>query len=123
MEASLSIFQNVRSKVVEILNVPMRLISAFLLYLYSLPMVIAPTLCVTIKKDIDMDTLFGNMADIIIKLAFYIGAIVAIYGVFSMVMAYKDENADGQTRAIRLIIVGVMLVGFKTVLQLAGIVA
>ena len=110
------------SKLVSIFNAPFRMVSAFILSLYTLPMALAPTLCLKIKSNINMDTLFGNMAEIIVKLAFYVGAMVAIYGVFSMILAYKDDNADGQTRAIRLIIVGVMLIGFETVLKLAGIV-
>lgn len=76
----------------------------------------------TINANMDLDTLFGGVADIIIKLAFYIGAILAIGGVMSLLLAYKDENADAQSRAVRLIVIGGALLGLRTLLQMAGII-
>ena len=119
---TLSSTKSLRNKAMEVFSAPFRMLTAFMLYLGTLPMALMPTHCVTIKGNIDMDSLFGNMADIVIKMAFYVGVIIAISGIFSLVLAYKDDNSEGQTRAIRLIIVGVMLVGFETVLKLAGIV-
>lgn len=109
-------------KVREIITAPYRWFMTLMLSMYTTVLVSAPTLCPAIKGDIDMDTLFGKMADIVIKIAFYVGALIAIGGIFSLIFAYKDDNAEGQSRAVRLIVVGVMLVGFKTVLQLAGII-
>lgn len=109
-------------KAADVMSAPFRALCTWLLSLATLPMVMAPTLCVTIQSNINMDTLFGNMADIIIKIAFYVGALIAIGGIFSLIVAYKDDNADGQTRAVRLIVVGVVLIGFKTILDIAGIV-
>lgn len=106
----------------EVFNAPMRKFNGFMLWLSSLMLATQPTLCVKIKGNLDMDTVFGSMADIVIKIAFYVGALIAIGGVFSLVLAYKDDNAEGQTRAVRLIVVGCVLIGFKTILSLAGII-
>lgn len=112
-----------KAQIARIFNAPVRLYTAVMAYLTSALMVCAPSLAVTIKGNLDMDTVFGNMADIIIKIAFYVGAMVVIGGIFQMVLAYKDDNADGQTRAIRLIVVGVALIGFESLLKLGGIVS
>lgn len=107
----------------EVMSAPFRMLMAAFTALMTSAMLAAPTLCsTTIKSNIDMDTLFGNMANIIIKIAFYVGAIVAISGIFQLVLAYKDDNSDSQTRAVRLIVVGAVLIGFRTILQIAGII-
>ena len=86
------------SKVREVFNAPMRIFTTFMLSLYSTAMVTVPTLCVKLKADnVDMDTLFGSMADIIIKLAFYVGILITVGAIFSLVFAYKDDN--GATRS------------------------
>ena len=110
-------------KIREIFTAPYRRFMALMMSLYSAAMVTAPTLCVKLQPSgVNMDTLFGSLADIIIKLAFYVGILITVGAIFSLIFAYKDDNAEGQSRAVRLIVVGVMLVGFETVLRLAGII-
>jgi len=77
----------------------------------------------TINTNLDLDHLFGGVADIIIKIAFYVGAVLAIGGVFSLLLAYKDENADAQSKAVRIIVIGGALVGLRTFLSMAGIIS
>ena len=62
------------------------------------------------------------MEDIIIQIAMYVGIALAVGGVFSLVLAYKDENAEGQSRAVRIIVVGGALIGLRVLLQTAGLV-
>ncbi len=75
-----------------------------------------------INPDVDIDSLFGGIIDIINKIAFYVGAILVVGGIFSLILAYKDENADQQARSIRNIVVGVSLMSLPIFLQMAGIV-
>ena len=67
-------------------------------------------LSTTINTNLDLDSLFGGIVDIIIKIAMYVGIALAVGGVFSLVLAYKDENAEGQSRAVRIIVVGGALI-------------
>ena len=60
--------------------------------------------------------------DIIIQIAMYVGIALAVGGVFSLVLAYKDENAEGQSRAVRIIVVGGALIGLRVLLQTAGLI-
>ena len=111
------------SRVRDIFNAPYRRFMTLMLSMYSTVLVTVPTLCVKLQPSgVNMDTLFGSLADIIIKLAFYVGILITVGAIFSLIFAYKDDNAEGQSRAVRLIVVGVMLVGFETVLRLAGII-
>lgn len=82
-----------------------------------------PMFLTTIQSNLDMDTLFGGIVDIVIRLALYVGIVLAAGGVFSLLLAYKDENADAQAKAIRVIVIGGVLIGFRTVLQMAGLIS
>lgn len=79
-------------------------------------------LSTTINTNLDLDSLFGGIVDIIIKIAMYVGIALAVGGVFSLVLAYKDENAEGQSRAVRIIVVGGALIGLRILLQTAGLI-
>ena len=67
----------------------------------------------TINADLDLDTLFGGIIDVIIKIGFYVGVILAVGGVFSLILAYHDDRTDDQTKAIRKIVVGGVLIGLR----------
>lgn len=114
---------NVGSKVAEVFNAPFRKLCAWMLSIYTTLMVTAPTLCVTIKKGATMENLFGGMADIIIQIAFYVGALLGIGGVFSLILAYKDDNSEGQSRAIRLLVIAGVLMGLEMFLRTVGIIS
>jgi len=109
------------TRVMEIMTAPFRRLMAWMLSIYTIPLIMAPTLCAKINTGVNMDKLFGGMADIIIKIAFYVGAFLAIGGVFSLVLAYKDDNSEGQSRAIRLLVIAGVLIGLESFLKLAGI--
>lgn len=76
----------------------------------------------TINPNLDLDTLFGGVVDMIIKIAFYVGAVLAVGGIFSLLLAYKDENADAQAKAVRIIVIGGVLVGLQVFLKGAHII-
>lgn len=76
----------------------------------------------SINTNLDLNSLFGGIIDIIIQIGMYVGIVLAAGGVFSLVLAYKDENAEGQSRAVRLIVVGGALIGLRVLLQTAGII-
>lgn len=82
----------------------------FLAGLTTAAAVIAPTFC----APANMKTIFNKMADIIYDIALYLGAAITLYALVSWILAMKDENAEGQSRAIRYAVVGIALVCFKT---------
>ncbi len=72
--------------------------------------------------DTSPDQLVTSIIGIVLTLARYIGIVLIVTGVFQLVMAYKDDNADAKTRGVQLAIVGVILVGLKAILTAAGLV-
>ena len=106
--------QSVASKVRYWLNAPSRMMigayASIVGFMYS----VAPTFCTTNSK---MNGLFNNMVDIICTIALYVGAIIIVSGIFNWVLAQKDENADGQSRAIKFIVCGFVLVALKAVVN------
>ncbi len=78
---------------------------------------------VTINTNLDLDQLLGGIVGIIIKIAMYVGIVLAVGGVFSLILAYKDDNSDAQAKAVRIIVVGGALIGLRALLALAGIVS
>lgn len=79
------------------------------------------TVLTTINTNLDLNSLFGGVVDIIIQIAMYVGIALAVGGVFSLVLAYKDENAEGQSRAVRIIVVGGALIGLRVCFRLPGL--
>ena len=105
------------------INAPVRRFNALLLGMFSTLLVMQPTMCVTFKTNLSMDSLMGGMGEIIIQIALYIGIFIIVSGVLQLLLAYKDDNAEGQTRAIRLLVIGIALVGFRVLLKTAGIIS
>lgn len=122
MSRAMSKIHNANSKIAEVFNAPFRKLNAWMLSIYTALLVTAPTMCITIKSNISMDTIFGGMAEIIIKIAFYVGALLGIGGVFSLILAYKDDNSEGQARAIRLLVIAGVLISLQTFLKTVGII-
>lgn len=78
---------------------------------------------VTISESTDISVLIGSIVEFICKIAFYVGIVVLITGVFMLVMAYKDDNSEQQTRGVRVAVVGAALVAFRVLLQTAGLIS
>lgn len=51
----------------------------------------------------------------VLAIGTYIGAVLLAQGVFQLVMAFKDDNADSKSKAIMLILASIILVSLQTV--------
>lgn len=68
------------------------------------------------------DSVLKGVLDIIFEVAKYVGIVLAVSGIFQLILAYKDDNADGQSRAVRLVVVALVLLGLKTLVQGTGLI-
>ncbi|MGN0710254.1 MAG: hypothetical protein ACI4LO_00735 [Anaerovoracaceae bacterium] len=68
------------------------------------------------------DQVMKGVINIIFEVAKYVGIVLAVSGIFQLILAYKDDNADGQSRAVRLVVVALVLLGLKTLVQLTGLI-
>ena len=103
-------------KVRSFFNAPMRLMASIYASLVAGMAGMMPTFCQQAQTNNQMNSLFSSMVNIICTIAFYVGAIIIVGGVFSWVLAQKDENADTQSRAVKFIVCGFALVALKVII-------
>ena len=85
---------------------------SFVAYLFPVMTMCVPT----------TDQVMTGVINIIFEVAKYVGIVLAVSGIFQLILAYKDDNADGQSRAVRLVVVALVLLGLKTLVQLTGLI-
>ena len=85
-------------------------------------MMATPAAATTINPNATTESVIGGILDVIFQIAFYLGIVIAIIGVVSFILAFKDDNAEQQSRGIRLAIVGTALIGIKFLIQLTGLI-
>lgn len=66
---------------------------------------------------VNIDGTFTSVMNILYDIAKYMGIGIVAYAIFSWVLAMKDDNADGQSRAIRFLVVGIVLAGLGTIAE------
>ena len=78
---------------------------------------------VKINTNMNMEAMVGAFADVILEVAKYTGMVILIIGVVNFFLAMKDDNAEAQSRAIRLAVIGACLAGLKALLTTIGIIS
>lgn len=81
-----------------------------------------PTSAVTINENATTASVVGGILDVVFKVAMYMGFIIAAAGVFTFIMAFKDDNAESQSRGARLAVVGAILIGLRAIVKLTGLI-
>lgn len=77
----------------------------------------------TINTNATTESVIGGILDVIFKIALYIGIVLAVIGVVQFILAFKDDNAEQQSRGIRLAVIGTALIGVKVLIQLTGLIS
>jgi len=116
MSNALATRNTVGSKVRHILGAPARLMASIDAAVIAFMCSVSPAFCQSGNTG-SMNALFKSMVNIVCDIAFYVGAIIIVSGVFNWVLAQKDENADGQSRAIKFIVCGFALVSLKVIVN------
>ena len=110
---------NVKSKITmakAVVNAKLRMFFASMAAMLSVYCPAVGTLCAA-----DTMSIVTKMIDIICEVARYTGILMAVGGIFMLVLAYKDDNADQQARAIRLIVVAGVMIGLKAMITGFGL--
>lgn len=79
----------------------------------SAMMTVAPVMCAINPDGISIEEIMGSVLGIIFTVAMYIGIILAIWGLFQLVMSLKNDDAEAKSRATQLMVVGIVLIGLK----------
>lgn len=122
MKKIISKVKEIKDKAVTWISRAKGKISASILGLSTMAMSLTASAATSINTGLDTEQLVGGIIDFICKVAFYMGFVVVATGVFMLVFAYKDDNAEGQSRAVRVAVVGAILIGLTSILKLTGII-
>lgn len=61
------------------------------------------------------DDMFGTLVGYVCKIFFYIGAILLVWAVGQLVLAFKNEDADSKSRAVMVLVCAVLLMSIGTI--------
>ena len=70
----------------------------------------------------DINSLMGGLIGMMLSIAKYAGMGLTVWGIIKTVMAYKDDNTNEITQGIRLAVVGIFLIGLRSILNALGLV-
>lgn len=62
-----------------------------------------------------MDNMFQDLIGTVCKVFFYIGAILLVWAIGQLVLAFKNEDADSKSRAVMVLVTAVLLMSIRTI--------
>ena len=65
----------------------------------------------------DMKNMTNGLIDQIAALMTYVGAVVLAVGIIQVIMAFKNEDADGKTRGMLVAVTGIALIAIRSILS------
>lgn len=91
-----------------------RVMAISLVFVFAMAFMSMFNITPTVFADTE-DTLNGVLTEIlkIVKMAAtYIGIVIAVWGVFQIVLAFRREDSEGISKQITTVVVGAVLAGF-----------
>lgn len=65
--------------------------------------------------NVNMSAMFGSLIAMVCDIFFYIGAILLVWAIGQLVLAFKNEDADSKSRAVMVLVCAVLLLSVKTI--------
>ena len=78
---------------------------------------VMPVFCALNPDGSDIETIIGSILGIILTIAMYVGVVLLTYAVFQLVMSFKNDDAEGKSRATQLLVVSAVLIGLKKLMS------
>lgn len=78
---------------------------------------VMPVFCALNPDGIDIETIIGSILGIILTIAMYVGVVLLTYAIFQLVMSFKNDDAEGKSRATQLLVVSAVLIGLKKLMS------
>lgn len=72
------------------------------------------TTSVVFAADPSAENIIKEIVDVLFTIARYIGIILLAWGMISLALAFKNEDADSKSRSVLLIVVAIALIALKT---------
>lgn len=84
-------------------------------------LILTPAFCLP-DENTDPEIMITSIITLILTIARWVGVVLLVWGIFQMVMSFKDENAEGKSRSMLFIGSSIALIGLKSLLTVAGII-
>ena len=62
-----------------------------------------------------VDSMFNTLVSYVCKIFFYIGAILLVWSIGQLVLAFKNEDADSKSRAIMVLVCSLLLMSVRSI--------
>lgn len=72
-------------------------------------------LFVMANTEVDINGMFTTLIGTVCQIFFYIGAILLVWSIGQLVLAFKNEDADSKSRAIMVLVCSLLLMSVKTI--------
>lgn len=69
----------------------------------------------------EINGVLGSMIEIVGSIFIAVGVILTVYSVGTLILAFKNEDADSKSRASTMLVVGVCLMALPTVVESLGL--
>lgn len=78
---------------------------------------------VTINKEVDADTIVGQLMGIVLLIATFAGGVLLLWGMVMFALSVKTDEPESKQKAFLCCISGAVLLSLRAILGLAGIIA
>lgn len=78
---------------------------------------------VNVQSNVDAESVFNKVLSLIFLFARYVGAGFAIYGLFTLSMAMKNDEPESKQKAILQIAAGILVFSLKSLAQGVGLIS
>lgn len=68
--------------------------------------------------EVTISQTMGNIIRVILTIAFYVGVLITAWGIFQLIMAFRNEDAENKTKAIQVLLAGILLMGLGGIMEL-----
>lgn len=85
------------------------------------PMVLADDKAATTVDTTTADQAMSTIVSFVFRIFGYIGAVLGVWGIGSLILAFKNEDADAKSRAIMILGAAILLLSLKPIIRSSNI--
>ena len=74
---------------------------------------VMPVLC--LNTNINPDSIITSVVSVITTIAVYVGVVLLFWGIFQLILSFKNDDAEAKSRATTLLVTTICLIGIKVI--------
>lgn len=65
-----------------------------------------------------VNEVMSSIISILGNAASYLGIMIVIFGIFRLILSFKDDDSEGVSSAIPMVVIGAAMIGFKSIITM-----